>query len=427
MRLRNPNIGAVAVLAQALVSILVLAGCSGPTTPEPQPLELAATLSIDSVATLGGRNVEVPIRLTYPGDPSEQLDQFGGFEIFLEYDASVLMLVNAKKGSDVSSWEYWTWRTYAVAGGRNAELGALRIVSIRDMNNGVAPDPPQYYPEGAIGTITYYVTADQGFINTCTEIWFRLADCNDNVLSWGYPTKTLCMPDMSLGNPSIAESYSPAECRYYDSVSASVELRGGKVCILEPPDDRGCDIDGDGAPNTISDAILYMRYFTEGPSVLGAPWSPYFNSDCNCDDEDPSLADCEFLIRSARCESGGLEPAPYSTSATLDISLQDDVWVCGISSNSYVSAFWIEMTTPTGQRPRVEWHGDDAVVLGYHQKWWLNTLRILVYRWFEPPDSSPTDWPGALRIYQLDADSLEIHAVQASTYPGSTMVVNVVQ
>lgn len=409
-----------------LTALLVGTSCSGPTTPEPEPAPVAAILSIDSVATLGGRNIDVPVRLSYPADPSELLDSLGGFELLVQYDSG-LTLVEAIKGDAVSSWEYWAWRTSAFGGGPAAEPYGVRIVSIRDMQNGAEPDPPQFYPEGSIATLRFFVTFDQQFYNTCPGIRFALLGCNDNVLSTGYRRATLWMPDTTVGEARIGEGYTQSGCSPSDSVPARLELRSGQVCILEPPPAPG-DINGDGIPYSIGDVNPFIDLF-QGRTTIDSASLPemLIRTDCNGDGRPLTIADFDYFFRVVLGEADRSDPLPppYGDSVSLDLIADGTDWLIEGSSTAGVSGLDIRIMDVNGTTLGAEWLGDtyDVSLSGIAMG---DTLRIIVISalYNFPKDVMPEgNWPMTIRIIG-DAESHPvIVGAEASMAPGVLMKV----
>jgi hypothetical protein len=106
-----------------------------------------------------------------------------------------------------------------------------------------------------------------------------------------------------------------------------IDVCEGAICIIPPPDDRG-DLNLNGIPNEIADAVLFSRFFIYGASV----WDPnpanmevqVFASDVNNDGIELTVADLIYLIRII---TGDAQPfddenvnpkvAPYANSVSV--------------------------------------------------------------------------------------------------------------
>lgn len=278
------------------------------------------------VQTLGGRLAQICIWV----DPSTGSSAgVGGFDFLICYDQSGLVFQNAYRGPDLhEDWEYFTWRTGMFGGncGGACPDGFVRLVGITDMNNGITPDPAAFSLSGSVVCLEFYVTDDQNFVSSCLHVGFCSYDCGDNVISSKDGNKLF----LANSGASVGSDYDLEFC-LDDTKGAEAEpfidFCQGAICIIPPPDDRG-DLNLNGIPNEIADAVLFSRFFIYGPSV----WDPnpanmevqVFASDVNNDGIELTVADLIYLIRII---TGDAQPfddenvnpkvAPYANSVSV--------------------------------------------------------------------------------------------------------------
>jgi len=249
------------------------------------------------VHTLGGRNADICIWV----DPSTGSSQgVGGFDFLICYDQSGLTLVGAMRGPDLhEDWEYFTWRTGMFGGncGGGCPDGFVRLVGITDMNNGITPDPQAFRLAGNVICLTFWVTSDQNFTESCLQVGFCSYDCGDNTIS-SKDGNTLFLP---LGGANLGPDYDIETCLLAKPdhfAQRFIIFCQGAICIDVPPDDRG-DLNLNGIANEIGDAVLYSNYFIYGSSVWDDTWEAVqiFASDINNDGLTLTIADLVYLIR----------------------------------------------------------------------------------------------------------------------------------
>jgi hypothetical protein len=239
----------------------------------------------DTIPALPGTEACVYVNI-FPDIP------LGGIDILLCYDMTGLtFLGNATPMNDLADWEYFTWRTSRLSNcGGPCPTGYIRIVAIADLDNGPDVHPPDHSfgLEGNVIELCFLVTSDWNFLGQCLPINFCSEDCGDNALA----SKDGNIVWLPLGvDPECLDSpkYQPIE---------ETELCPGAICVREPVDPRG-DLNLNLIPNEVGDAVLYSRYFIEGPSVWDPAWRAIQEqaSDVNNDGVQLTIADLVYLIR----------------------------------------------------------------------------------------------------------------------------------
>lgn len=258
--------------------------------------------------SLGGQNKTVCVWVD-PATGSSGLE--GGFDFLICYDQSALSFISAGRGADLHpDWEYFTYRTGMFGGncGGACPNGFVRLVGIADMNNGVTPNPAAFDLAGCIANLTFFVTSDQNFVGSCPHVGFCSYDCGDNVISskdgntlFIASSGAILGPDYNL--QACLAGGGPGK----PTPEQFIDFCPGAICIIPPPDDRG-DINFNGIPNEIGDAVLFSNYFIYGPSVFTVnPAGQAFATDVNNDGLTLTVADLVYLIRII---TGDAQPFP---------------------------------------------------------------------------------------------------------------------
>lgn len=230
----------------------------------------------------------------------------GGYDFLICYDQSGLSFLGASGGPE--GWEYFTYRTGPFGGNCSGGCpdGYVRLVSIAEMNNGTPVDPADFNLDGkTLACMTFNVTSDRNFINSCLHVGFCSIDCGDNVIS-DKSGDVLWTPRDGV---NIGAYY---ECDPdKDSTVQAISYCPGAICVCEPPDDRG-DLNLNGIANEIGDAVLYTNYFIYGSGVWDPTWaqSQILASDINDDGVVLTVADLVYLIRVI---TGDEQPFPPGT------------------------------------------------------------------------------------------------------------------
>jgi hypothetical protein len=250
---------------------------------------------------------------------ADATNAIAAYDMLIGYDASALSFLRASLGFDISGWEYFTYR-FGDQGNCQAPCpsGLIRLVAIADINNGpFHPPQDQLYPEGNIAGITFRVSNDLNLGGQSIPIEFIWADCGDNGFSdpsgqYLYIDYIIYSPEGNIvwdennddvypeserpphvGAPDsclIGDKFEPIRC---------VSLRNGELCITHPDsvDARG-DMNLNGLPYEIADAVVYTNYFIIGLSAfsINIP-GQIAASDVNADGLTLSIADLVYLVR----------------------------------------------------------------------------------------------------------------------------------
>ncbi len=246
---------------------------------------------------------------------------FGGFDFLISPGNPALAILSASPGTlyDSCGWEYFTYRFGEHDTCNSCPSGMIQITGLAETNP-LTPHPTcglqwQDIPFPlTLATLKIRVTYDPALYCEILPIRFFWSDCADNTV-WSKPSvrkeTAMAYRIYDFGNPESVwdpnagvPGYfgAPLECAY-DSIGSSrfhdMELKNGGIEILcvDPIGQRG-DINVNGFPYEIADAVMYAEYFVNGLAAFGPHITASIAaSDVNGDGHDLSLPDLIFLIR----------------------------------------------------------------------------------------------------------------------------------
>ncbi|MGH8004176.1 MAG: HYR domain-containing protein, partial [Limisphaerales bacterium] len=262
-------------------------------------------------------SIDNPLQFADPGvqpNPSG----IGGFSFLISYDCACLQFLSARKGQMLvdQGWEFFTYR-YGAIGNGNCGTGCpsclIRVVAIADVNNGSAHPNMSRNNMGQWVVLKFRVTNDRTFAGQfCQVNWFWF-DCTDNTVSDSTGNQLWVAESLFTfeGTPINLATEFPANVANCDRFSGGpgkpsprkkLCFRNGGIDIPtgEEIDDRG-DLNLNGMPYDVGDAVLYENYFVYGPSVLSSNptqrQAQLAASDVNGDGLILSVGDLVALIR----------------------------------------------------------------------------------------------------------------------------------
>jgi len=249
----------------------------------------------------------------------ESREWLGGFDVLLAYDASVMAFVFAGiQGTTVQGWEYFEYRLGAADCGSSCPSGLLRLVGIADINNGPHHPPHQtLFPNGVLVRMQYQVANDQNLGDQFLPINFAWYSCADNAFS--DTSGNDLFVDIRILNAELGMVWDEMDDINYPESSRPfglgtrdecfgggkidpircVEFINGGICVTHPDslDDRG-DINLNGVPYEIADAVVFSNYFIHGLKVFTVNLAGQIAAtDVNADGVTLSVADLVLLIR----------------------------------------------------------------------------------------------------------------------------------
>ncbi len=393
--------------------------------------------------TIQGHYEEVS--LTYQSDPVAGIPEIGGFDFLIAYDASALTFTEAEPGQllEDCGWEYFTYR-YGVDGncGDACPSGLLRIIAIAETNNG--PNHPLCYgPPDAdphqLATLTFFVTNDRTFECQYTPIRFFWADCSDNAVSsidgdsliidskiYDFEGNLIWEEDDDDQFPEderIPFVGAPDFCLEGDKVTPfrCLELYSGGIDIVcaDSIDARG-DINVNGVPNEVADAVMLTNYFLNGLSAFGSHVeSSIAASDVNADGVALSVADLVYLVRVI---SG--DAPPYTKQIpnnNFDVTTSMDDHNLTINYSSAAEAGAVLMVFDVDGFIGIPTVGNGAEGMDVSYNLSDNQLRVLVYNIGENSIASGNN---ALAMIPVDG-RITLVEMEVADYHGRVMNVNI--
>ncbi len=250
-------------------------------------------------------------------------EELGGFDFLIAYDRSALNFQSIIPGPlfdpcpDGCGWEYVTYRTWFWPSYEPHFFwgGIIRVVAIADMNDGANHPCCYMLPKPwMLFTIDFIVTDNRLYECQFVPVSFFWTDCGDNTMSsrtgdtlyvsrfvygfdlvgditdmyTGFPTYTGVQAEcLEGGGPD-----KPVPNRLIDFISGGVD-----IACADELDDRG-DINLNGVPNEIADAVVFTNYFIYGFSAFHVNVNGQIAAtDVNADGLTLTVGDLVYLIR----------------------------------------------------------------------------------------------------------------------------------
>lgn len=261
--------------------------------------------------------------------------EMGGFDFLVAYDASALTAVEVTRGQllEDCNWEYFTYRFGPFGNcGSGCPTGMLRIVALAETNNGAhhpscygTPDSDPY----ELARMRFLVSNDRTLECQYVPIRFFWYDCGDNSISrsdgdmlyidraiysfennliWDEDDDVQFPEDERLPNVGAPDYClnpdpdKPSALRFISFVNGGIDI----ICA-DSIDARG-DVNLNGVPNEIADAVVFTNYFIRGLAAFMINVEGQIAAtDVNADGIVLSVADLVYLIR---CIIGDAQPIP---------------------------------------------------------------------------------------------------------------------
>jgi len=276
----------------------------------------------------------VPVHVTV-----NAIEEIGGFDLLIYYDASVMAFLSVIQGEAISEWEYLTYSHESITCGGACPTGMVRIIGIADRTIPIThPPDEQLTPSGIMVTMNMRISRDWNIGGLFLPIGFYWFDCGDNTFS--DPTGNLLYMDGIIldiagsviwdeGDENlfpeedrIASIGAPDSCVAGDKITPirCVEFKNGGICVIHPDDidDRG-DLNLNGISYEIADAVVYTNYFIHGfAAFLINVDGQTAASDINRDGIPLTVADLVYLIRIL---TGDVPPSPKVAPPSAGIKL----------------------------------------------------------------------------------------------------------
>jgi len=305
---------------------------------------------------LQGQYAEVSVSLDSAYMPDTLItDLIGGFDFLIAYDASILTVMSVVPGSliDNDKFEYFTYRLGPPGGCPDGcPSGMLRVVGIREMNDGIINDYHLTSP-GELVKLNFYVSSNPMYAGQFTPIQFYWIDCGDNAIvvesgDWLFlGSKIYDYAGIELNDSDGIFGYYGPEQYCYDTVYQSNEtfknapmgsiiFRNGGIDIrpTDVVEDRG-DVNVNGIPYEIADYVVFANYFLYGPVAFTINFEAQkAATDVNADEVTLTIEDLVYLVR---VMEGVLLPIPSTPNGPID-SFDGDLYLTETDSSIIISS-----------------------------------------------------------------------------------------
>ena len=210
-----------------------------------------SVLEVYEVSAVPGSEVTVPLSLANNGITS----YVNGFEVLFRYEEDITSLQSISRSERIQDWEYFNYTL--------GDFSTARIVGIADLTRGGQSLIPGI---GPIAFLHFEVDPDENNIGHYATIDLIRNDENDNTLSdsSGY----------HLVHPVLDD---------------------GWIHIMDQEDVIIGDINLNGIPWEVSDAVLFVNHFIN-PDLFPFTWIQMLASDTNGDGLPSTLADLIYLM-----------------------------------------------------------------------------------------------------------------------------------
>lgn len=232
----------------------------------------------------------------------------GEVNLSLAYYANALSVVNVipiELEEEGKNWEYFQYKVYQTNyTSENNPINLLKIKGVANFNN--------IYVSQNIAIIKFLITNDPIFECAYIPVNFFWESCNDNIITYLDNHKVVSdyvytnnhsneISDSTTGYPTLTGVQGIAGCDNGDEIIYSHTLDFGgagiDIACVDPVPRRG-DINLNGVPYEIADAVLLTNFFIKGIIVFDInPNAQLEQSDINADGYKATIADLVYLYR----------------------------------------------------------------------------------------------------------------------------------
>ncbi len=283
-----------------------------------------AFVSIGEVEGDPGQTINLPVYLTPTGA------DIGGFDFCIEFNNTELTAISVSRGdliddieqaSGKHAWHYFTYRLNPSTVIHKFKVCVIGIGRLYHYSDGMCI--PQSDQQGVLFTIKFVLVNNQLFRCFWTPVIFEWDawTCLENTLSDCTGNDLFVSDDPAL--------YDPQECGLGEKndIIPCVNFSDGAVVFRCPEDVDPVvigDVNVNGSPYEIGDAVLFASYFLDGLSVFSTDndtrQAQIGGTDINRDGYVLTVADLVYLLRIL---AGDQEPLGEGTAigtgvATLD-------------------------------------------------------------------------------------------------------------
>jgi hypothetical protein len=358
--------------------------------------------------------------------------RLGGYDFFLSYPPNALTLHSAEPGNllKVEGWELFDYQLYSGDQIDSSHLNFIHIYAIKDIPQIDIP-PDDFLPSSnELADLEFYVSNNRVLECTFQPVRFYWRNCDDNVL-YTLDGDTVAFVDNIY---DTARSVEVADSIYIDGWHGPSEdcftalhhvpvpmvdfINGGITIICGGPLDPSGngDINVNGLPFEIADAMTFINYFVHGLTAFGGHVeSSIFASDVNLDGNPLTVADLVFINRVI---VGDVDPhLQVQDSARINIAADhrtNTVTATTRSDNTIGAIYLVIDATASHGQPLL---GPSAGEMDMKYAEVNGTLRILIF-------NIGTEYIASGRQTVLTipaADAMPLLYAEAATYSGIPM------
>jgi hypothetical protein len=367
--------------------------------------------------------------------------EMGGYDFLISYEHSLgaLTFVSAEMGDMLvnGEWEFFTYRFGPFGNcGSACPSGLLRLTAIADyQNDGHTPTAFDNTDFDGLAVMKFLVSNDRTFNCTYAPVEFFWIECEDNSISskygdtlfverWVYDYEGDLMGappsgyDYLPGYWGIDEALCLPEFKTFPVPAIDFHNGGFKIICSDEIDDPG-DININGIPFEIADAVMYTNYFIDGLDAFGDHVEASIAaSDVNLDGITLSVADLVYLIRVIQGDAVPyVKPAPGVDDINVSTQLIGGNMAVNYDATSNVGAvlFTFNIEGTVGTPTLVE-----GIDMNISSRVDGNELRVLVY---DNPDEKTTFLSaGRNNLLNIPVDgNITLESVEAADFHGNAL------
>ena len=409
----------------AALTAAILIGCnadpiSSPNDKEPAPAAVKISYLRDVIQ---GHYWDVVI--------STDIDtaRLGGFEFVLSYDTAVMTLTSVLAGNVplAQGWDYFSHTAFDLGGPQSGNLAFVQIRALADTLSGKNLRSDRAVDTSrSLAVVRFLISNNRTWECTFAPIRFYWSNWYDNLLYLKsdtiafaravYDTVGITLPP---GADSVPGWFPPA-APDLDSLPFAAEpvldfIDGGLLIYCDMLDATG-DINVNGLPNEIADAVVYSNYFIIGLDAFGSHIDGSVQaSDVNADGKTLTVADFQYLIRIIVGDALPYHMVDDTLALAIDTQTVNGTLTVISTADSSIGAVYVKALVS----------GDSCVpslgsgAADMDLKWGLadDTLRALIFNigsHFIPPGDD-----SLLRV--ASDSSVTILSVEAAEYSGRPM------
>ena len=409
---------------------LMLLGCDaekiGRTGPKP-PDEAPFGVDIDYIHDqLQGHYAEISI------SADSVRGRLSAYTFFLSYDPAALTFIGADPGDllQAEGWDLFDYQRYTGDQIDSSHLAFVHLYAVKDMPLIDIPPDSSVPPSNELADLEFYVTNDRAYECTFQAIRFYWRDCDDNVL-YTLDGDTVAFVENVY---DTARSVAVADSMYIDGWHGPSEdcfaalhhvpvpmidfINGGITIICSGPLDPSGngDINANGLPFEIADAVIFINYFVYGLAAFGShAEASSLASDVNFDGNPLTVADLVFINRIIVGDANPHLQVRDSASLMVMAEYENDLVTVTTQSDSTIGAMYMIFDATAAHGWPWLNPSSDEMYLKFNTV--NDSLRVLIY---DIGDGSIAS--GTSNVLTIPAsDTMRLLYAEAATYYGMPM------